>query len=151
MKTFTALTKRFGYVNPNIEKNFTLEPVRNSEYKLFHFDKYISSEDAIKEMEKEGFVPCTLSELLHWGDWNEKDSVVALGSVAGVVGYRNVPELYSGGSGRGLSLHWCDGDWRPLCRFLALRSVSKPLDSGTLDALELRIAALEKWARGFSN
>lgn len=137
MKTFKSLVKPwdFTYINSSIEDKFTIEEPRSSEYKLYHFDKYISSEDAIKEMEKEGYSPATLSELLSWKDWNKDDLVIALGSGAEVGGYRRVPYLIRDGSERGLDLYYFDGDWYAYCRFLAVRnlsSVSKTLEKSTL-------------------
>lgn len=152
MKTFKQLTKRFNYVNPDIEKNFSLEKREHKGYKLFHFEKFISSENAIKEIEKEGYLPANLKELLDWKKWNEKDWVVALGSVGEVCGCRFVPYLYGGVSGRSLSLRCWVGDWDADFRFLAVRnlslSVSEPQESAlersdTL-SLEVRVTELER-------
>ncbi len=132
MKTLKQLidSKKFDWVNSDIEKNFKLEKVRNLEYKLFHFDKYISSENTIKEMEKDGYIPANLTELLSWKDWNGKDFVVALGSVAGVGGDRRVACLRRDDSGRRLDLGWFDAGWGGSVRFLAVRN----LDSQTLES-----------------
>ena len=137
MKTLASLikSKKFNWVNSNIEKNFKLEEVRNTDYKLFHFDKYVSSKYAIKEIENEGYCPANLAELLNWKDWNDKDFVVALGSVSQVVGSRFVAYLYGSGAERGLDLDWFDCGWGVLCRFLAVRnSTLKPseISSGPL-------------------
>ena len=44
---------KFNYTNSNItEDNFPIQQISKGEYKLFHFDKNISSKDAIKEMKK---------------------------------------------------------------------------------------------------
>lgn len=44
-------SKKFDWVNSVItEENFPKQEIRKGEYKLFHFKKYISSEDASKEM-----------------------------------------------------------------------------------------------------
>lgn len=55
------------------------------EAKLFHFDFPICSEDVIFEMEKNGYRPATLAELLSLGKrnldtWTEKAHIIALGS-----------------------------------------------------------------------
>ncbi len=139
MKTLQSLikSKKFDWVNSDIEKNFKLGNVRG-EYKLFHFDRYISSDDAEKEMAKAGYLPANLTELLSWPDWNDKDWVVALGSVAEVRGGRSVPCLGRSGAGRGLSLGWGDGGWDADYRFLAVRnSESKKLSTGSSDSLTL--------------
>ncbi len=114
---------RFDWVNSNIEEHFTLEPIRR-ERKVFHFDRSISSEDAVKQMEKEGWSPANLAELLDYGknEWNSKDWVVALGSSAQIDGDRNVPCLYRNDAGRNLYLPWWSGGWVGYCRFLAARN-----------------------------
>lgn len=137
IKTFKGLTKRFDYVNSDIEPNFTIEEPRSREYKLYHFDRYISSEDAVKEMGKDGYAPATLGELLSWKDWNESDWVVALGSVAEVSGDRRVPCLGGSGSGRGLRLSWWGRGWDRYGRFLAVRTESLGTQESPLETLTL--------------
>lgn len=148
MKSFKELTRKFDYVNSDIESNFSLEDCGNTDYKLFHFDKPISSEDAVKEMGKEGYSAANLYELLSWHGWNEKDFVVALGSVGEVGGDRYVPCLVKDGSGRGLYLGWWGYGWGSHSRFFAVRNLSsdtrpsesalEPLKSLTLEhAVEL--------------
>lgn len=123
MKTFKQLTEKFNWVNSSIESNFPLAERKVGDYKLFHFDKEISSEDAIKEIEKEGYLPANLYELLNWPAWNEKDFVVALGSVGEVDGGRCVPGLDRRASRRGLGLGWFGNDWGACCRFLGVRNL----------------------------
>ncbi len=146
-------SKKLDWVNDNISsKNFPEQPIRSSDYKLFHFDKYISSEDAVKEMEAEGYSPANIFELLGWKDWNEKDWVVGLGSVCEVRGHRFVPSLRRGASGRHLGLGFWDDGWGGRFRFLACKLSSgtkslEPIDSlnlGRLDDLEKRVSILEK-------
>lgn len=129
-------SKKFDWVNPDIEKHFTLEDVQGTEYKLYHFDRTIFSEDAMKEMEKEGYSAANFHELLLWDKWNDKDWVVALGSARKVDGDRRVPYLGEGGSGRKLGLGWWDGGWGSGYRFLAVRNLS-------LDTSETRNEPLE--------
>lgn len=125
-KTKTTLkslikAKKLDYVNFNITaKNFPAPKEIGTDFKLFHFDKSIASEDVIKAMEAEGYHPADLYELLSF-DWNGTDWVAALGSVCEVDGYRVVPHLDGGGSGRGLGLGWWVDGWDSLCRFLAVR------------------------------
>lgn len=99
--------------------------------KLFHFNRNISSEDAIKEMDKAGYRPATLPELLVLGevkpDLQRQFSIIALGSVwrdalnlRSVPGL-NVPGLDVGGNGRELNLGWFSGDWLAASRFLGVR------------------------------
>lgn len=135
---------KFDWVNPDItEDNFPTPKEIRTDFKLCHFDRYIPSEDAIKEIEKDGYSPATIYELLSWEGWNDKDWVVALGSVAGVDGGRRVAALYRRGSERGLDLRWFGSGWSAVCRFLAVRnSPLKPSDAfdsalGTSDTLAL--------------
>lgn len=134
-------TWKFSYINSDITPdNFPLTPRKHGGYKLFHFDKYISTEDATKEMEKEGYAPATLLELLQWKDWNGSDWVVALGSATRIDGSLSVPSLDEFGSERGLRLDRSAVVWRAICRFLAVRTLDShssapalgPLDTGTL-------------------
>lgn len=128
--------RKFDYVDTDIEANFELEEVRG-EYRLFHFNRYISSEDAISEIEKEGYLPANATELLSWEDWNGTDSVIALGSVASVSGRRRVLSLWEFSSERSLHLCWFDRDWFVYCRFLAIKATVKPtasdIEHGELD------------------
>lgn len=119
---------KFTYVNSNITlENFPAEEIRSSDYKVFHFDKSISSEDAVKEIEKEGFVPANIYELLSWPDWNGKDWVVSLGSSFVLGGRRGVPYLLAWDAYRLLHLAWWRDGWGDSYRFLAVRN-----SSGTL-------------------
>lgn len=125
-KPLTTLIKqgKFSYVNSNITlENFPVEEIRSDDYKLFHFDRYISSEDAVKEMEKEGFKPVNIYELLSWKEWNGKDPVVGLGSSCAVRDARHVPCLRVW-YGRSLSLDWWFEVWFDCWRFLAVRTQS---------------------------
>ena len=137
MKTLKQLLIRFDWVSPNItEENFPPEKVRNTDYKLFHFDRYVSSEDVVKEMDKEGYNPANIYELLNWKDWNSKDWVVALGSSCVLGGSRQVAFLSRVDFGRGLVLDVWGGDWRGdwfgFARFLGVRNLeTKALESSS--------------------
>lgn len=124
-------SKKFDYVNPDItSKLFPAPKSVGTDFKLFHFNRYISSEDAIKEMEKEGYRAANVYELPSWDGWNDKDLVVALGSVGKVDGSRRVPDLDRHASKRGLDLHWWDGDWGAGYRFLGTAVTSVPSTLG---------------------
>lgn len=150
--TLSSLIKswHFDWKNSSITDTIFEQPKEiSSDYKLYYFDKYITSEDAIKEMEKDGYRPANAWELLSWKDWNGNDWVVALGSVAKVFFGRFVLHLFGDGSDRDLGLSDWDGDWGSDYRFLAVRNseigaseLQKPalvtLDSLTLEsALEM--------------
>lgn len=138
--------KKFDYVNSDItDELFPVPTIKeNVEYELVHFNKDISSEDAITELSKGGWRPATIYDLLNWTEWNDKDWVVALGSVAEVVGFRHVSCLGKDGSERNLDLGWFDDVvWGSGCRFLRVRNLdSKKVSTsdtqalGTLDTLE---------------
>ena len=143
--------QKFDWVNSNIREGLFETPKEVSgDFKLFHFDKRLSSEDAIKEMEKEGYSPANAWELLNWKDWNNKDFVVALGSVGEVDGSRHVPVLGRDDSKRCLHLIWWVSGWDACCRFLGVRnSELKTSDTGkiysvTLGHLESRVSEMER-------
>lgn len=101
---------------------------RTAHMELFHFDRDISSEKAVKEMEKAGFRPATIEELLTLGE-NQPElqrqfPIIALGSVAGFSFGRSVPYLGSGGGDRNLGLNYWAGGWNADVRFLGVRKNS---------------------------
>ena len=117
---------KFDYYDSNIiEKNFPIQKTKkDSYYRVFSFDRDISSEDIIKEMEKAGYRPANIYELLIWAkkNWNDQNSVVALGSIwQDLSGYRSVPVLDSDDAKRELDLDWFERDWDANYRFLAVR------------------------------
>lgn len=93
--------------------------------KLFNFGRNISTKDAKAKIDKEGYRPATMAELLVYGAKNpeaqRKNPIVALGSVAQIDGRDCVGVLDGVGSGRILCLNFVDGDGRGGCRFLAVR------------------------------
>lgn len=95
------------------------------EPKLFYFGRDMSSDNVIAEMDKEGFRPCTIEELLAIGEQHpelqRKFPLVALGSVAEIGGCRYVAYLRRRGSERELDLLWFGNDWGDICRFPAVR------------------------------
>lgn len=118
---------KYDWVNGDIiAKYFPVVEVPTLEGEnLFHFNRNISSEDAIAEMDKVGYRPATMAELLVYGAKNPEMQrqfpIVALGSVAQIDGTRRVGILGEGGSGRKLNLDYFDGGWGGGCRFLAVR------------------------------
>ncbi len=64
-----------------------------------------------------------------WHGWR-----FSQGSVAKILGNRNVPELNKDGSKRNLNLNWWNNDWNPVYRFLAVRyfhDFSRPSTGGS--------------------
>jgi len=94
--------------------------------RLFHFDRNISSEDAIKEMDSDGCRPATLMELLALGvthpELQRQFPIIALGSVwRDSDDRRQVPFLDVDDDDRGLSLYYFGSGWDASCRFLGVR------------------------------
>ncbi len=120
---------KYDWTNSDInDKNFpeTVPADYDAEYKLFHFNRSISSDDAIKEMEKEGYRPGNIHELLALGEakpeLQKEFPVIAIGSVwQDPDGGRFVAVLDYGDSRRKLNLYWFDGVWGDEDRFLAVR------------------------------
>jgi hypothetical protein len=104
---------------------------------LFHFDRDISSEDALAEIAKADpknpWMPAKAENTLTYGAKNPEEQrkypIVGLGSVAEVGGSSGVLFLREDGSRRRLYLGWFGHDWGSYFRFLAVRKVSKTLVS----------------------
>jgi hypothetical protein len=98
--------------------------------KLFHFDRFISSEDAVAAMAKEQFMPANHVHGTAYGATFPKDQlknpIVCLGSSAWMGRFRRVVYLGRGGAGRGLDLGSWGGGWPDLWRFLGVQEVSEP-------------------------
>ena len=102
------------------------EGKKEKEVTLFHFKREISSETAISEMDKAGYRPATIEELLALGysypELQKQFPIVALG-----FGWQNqcdyccVPCLDLHITGRRLWLYHSESDWRECCRFAAVR------------------------------
>ena len=120
---------RYGWNNSDISsRNFPVNrrELGNLKVHLLHFNRFISSDGAIKELDKMGFRPAELPELLALGaqhpDEQRKYPIVALGSAwRSPDGGRGVPCLDGGGSGRDLSLGWFGREWGEGYRFAAVR------------------------------
>ena len=120
----------YDWVNGDVtEKHFPLPRQSGTEeldVELVHFNRPISSDDALHELDRMGFRAATLPELLAFGskypEEQRKYPIVALGSVwRDDFGDRRVADLYGLASGRSLHLYWCEDDWNSDCRFLAVR------------------------------
>jgi hypothetical protein len=119
---------RYDWVNSDItEKHFPITPgPKDVSIELVHFDRVMSSDDVLAELDCRGLRPATLAELLAFGaKYPEKQRefpVVALASVWRCSGgFRRVPFLWSDAGERSLGLGWLAFWWSALCRFAAVR------------------------------
>lgn len=118
------------------EKNFPVKPERftTEGVDLVHYDHLMSTKDVLADLDRRGFRPATIEELLAYAEqsWHGEDWVFALGSSwIGAVDARRhsfFPYLYEDDGVRGISLEWDlpVHRWGPSDRFLAVR---KPVAS----------------------
>jgi|GEM_PF-1378792 hypothetical protein len=121
---------KYNWVNSDItEKNFptSVEKDYEVEYRIFHFNRSISSESAIVETKKEGFRAGNSVELLKLGEikpeLQREFPIVALGSSWRDARGRRVPVLGRNDDKRVLDLRWFEGVWNDNFRFLGVRHV----------------------------
>ena len=119
---------KYDWTNDNItDANFPSKEKgeREVEFGVFHFNKTMMSDDVIAKMKLEGFRPATMKEELAYGEKNPEEQrkypLVALGSVASLVGSRQVGCLYESSSGRRANLNYYVSVWRGRFRFLGVR------------------------------
>jgi len=124
----------YDWQNDNITaKRFPIngEGIVKYEARYFSFNHSISSENAVREIESADttnpWLSAKIEHVLSHGktfpEEQRKFPIIGLGSVAEIGGYRYVPCLGEGDSKRLLHLLWWGFDWRPACRFLAVRKV----------------------------
>jgi hypothetical protein len=120
---------KYDWKNDNVnDNNFPVSRrgTDSVEVHLVHFNRMISTQDALNELDRQGLKPADLHTLLSLGakypDLQREFPIVALGSVWRYrFGDRSVPYLYWRDSGRSLYLRWIDYFWREFCRFAAVR------------------------------
>lgn len=126
---------QYDWTNSDITaKRFPVqgEGIEQFEVKLFHFDRTTQSQDNVDAIRADDpanpWEPGKIEHLLSFGkkypEEQRKYPIIALGSVAGVGGYRSVPCLGRVDAERGLYLGWWDSGWGGDCRFLAVRKLS---------------------------
>jgi hypothetical protein len=125
-------TGKYDWVNADITAGrFPIEGTGTKRFrtKLFHFDRNISSEDAVAAMEKEQFAPAGHLHGLAFGatfpEEQRKYPIACLGSSARVDRRRYVVCLCRDVGERRLDLDDWDGDWSAYWRFLAVQEVSE--------------------------
>lgn len=118
----------YDWKNDNINaKNFPVDGKGTSavNVELIHFNRTIESNEALNELDKMGYRPATLPELLAFGakypDKQREFPIIALGSVWRRLDFRCVACLVCGGGRRGLRLRWLLNGWRADDRFAAVR------------------------------
>ncbi|WP_142252685.1 hypothetical protein [Bradyrhizobium sp. UNPF46] len=108
------------------------EGVVQYQAKIFHFDRRISSEDAVAAIKADDrqnpWAPAKIEGLLAYGAKNTEEQrqypIVGLGSVVKVRGDHSVPCLYRYDAERSLDLGLWNDSWDGFCRFLAVRKLS---------------------------
>lgn len=132
MKTLKQLIDklRFTYVNSNItEESFPLTE-KPGKVEIFKMDKDFTKEEAIDFLDKKGYRPANVDELLIWAEkeWDGKDYIVTLGQEVLVGGHPLVVYLWSHADERELHLLWAGSGWRRHVRVAGVRKVD-PLKS----------------------
>jgi hypothetical protein len=96
---------------------------KDGKVELIDFKESLTSEEAIKRLDAQGYRPATLNEMLKWANgWNGEDFVVALGSIwQRRDGYRLVAYLGYWFDERRLSLYWLGYRWFGHCRFAGVK------------------------------
>jgi len=120
---------RYDWTNDNItSKNFPTKRSETAEIdiELIHFNRDMSTDEVLAELDKKGLRPAELHELLALGekhpDLQREFPIIALGSVwRRSSGFRSCPCLSKDGSERDLDLGWFGHEWDARCRFAALR------------------------------
>ena len=122
---------RYDWADSDItDKHFSVEGsgTETVEIILRHYDKVMSTDAVLADLDKNGLRPATIDELLALGadsktrDLQRQFPIIALGSVwQSLGGHRYCPYLRTYGSKRRLRLLWLDYDFDVICRFAAVR------------------------------
>ena len=122
---------RYDRINPYITpKRFRVEGTGTKFFRtrLFHFDRYVSSEMVVAAMQKGTFAPATLVHGLAYAaifPYRQRTFPIAcLGSSARWNGDRDVVCLGGDAAARGIDLGYWDSDWGGLWCFLGVQEVS---------------------------
>ena len=120
---------RYDSVHPAVTaKHFPIagQGQRETAVEIFHFNRVMSSDQVIAELDRVGYRPAQIEELLAIGakkpELQRQFPIIALGSRwRDSYGYRHIPCLDGWGGGRELGIYWFERDWYGHCRFLAVR------------------------------
>lgn len=118
----------YDWTNDDItEKKFTVDPSRftTANTKVYHFNKWMSTEAVVPEMAEDGYEPAFIENLLAYGAENPEEQrkypIVALGSSCVRRNGHVCSPYLDGDDDRSLNLHWRGCDWYGSYRFLAVR------------------------------
>ncbi|MBI2021220.1 hypothetical protein HYS99_01765 [Candidatus Giovannonibacteria bacterium] len=120
---------RYDWANSDVtSRNFPTERKGTVEVavELIHFNRHISTGEVHRELDRMGYRPAELHELLAFGEKypevQREFLIVALGSVwQDRGGDLRVPRLSRDGSERTLYLGWVEDGWDEIYRFAAIR------------------------------
>lgn len=124
---------RYGWASGDINtcnfptKRKEREKTPDVAMELVHFNRVVSTDEALRELDRMGYRPAKLRELLAFGEKypevQREFPVVALGSSVWLNRFdeRYFPCLDRIGSRRHLDLHRLEDNWLGLCRFAAVR------------------------------
>jgi len=129
----------YDWKNKNVNSNNFPMPIGivggivEIETKLFQFNKTLRSNEVIIEMQKSGYRPAILIELLALGkkfpELQRQFPIMALGSIwKNALGQVEVPYLDVFGGKRGLHLTWIGFQWISCYRFLGVYNQSLTLE-----------------------
>ena len=120
---------KYAWVNEDIVEMFKFDPATIGTWEFRLVNKgHKPSEKAQTFCEEDGWQVGSLEHLLVLGATfprlQEKNSIIALGSVCGIDGDRRGPALWYSDDARKLHLvSWC-GEWHDHYRFLSVRKIS---------------------------
>jgi hypothetical protein len=120
---------KYDWSNPNINsKRFPIGAKGRVEVniELVHFNYPITSDEVLRNLDRQGLRPATLPEILAFGatypEMQREFPIVALGSVwRDQNGDRHVAYLCDYSGNRKVFLCWSGGRWHGLFRFAAVR------------------------------
>jgi hypothetical protein len=121
---------RYDWLNLNLnifKEHFPMKGEGTKEVvtELVHFNRYVVSQEVLRELDKRSFCPATIEELLSFGARYHKLQrqfpIVALGSIRRRLVRRYVSGLWGASDGRGLGIRWFGSLWDGRHRFLAVR------------------------------
>ncbi|MBW2579011.1 MAG: hypothetical protein JRE38_13255 [Deltaproteobacteria bacterium] len=120
---------KYDWANSDItQEHFSVSGNGKAErpLELVHFNREMTTDQALEELDKQDFRPATIEELLAFGatylEIQREFPIVELGSVwRDQRGMRRAAYLHREGPRRSLHLYWIESNWYGSYRFLAVR------------------------------